>query len=159
MDSLGLEGRCGVDGLPRSSGATLEVQLVAVVPLPPGYHSVNPYFVVEHAERFIDFLIAVFDGSEQGEREVRADGGIDHADVMIGDSVVMISEASLTYPARPSVAFAYVDDVDATYARALTEGSRSIFDPADQTWGDRVAGIFDPFDNRWWIGTHLRDFS
>jgi uncharacterized glyoxalase superfamily protein PhnB len=127
--------------------------------LPPGHHSVNPYFVVEDAERFIDFLVAVFDGSEQGKREIRADGRIDHADVMIGDSIVMISEASPKFPARPTVTFAYVDDVDLTYSRALMKRSNAILPPTDQQWGDRVAGISDPFNNRWWIAKHQRNLG
>ena len=129
------------------------------VPLPAGYHSVNPYFVVADVPLFIEFLMSVFGGVEQGEREIRADGTIGHADVLVGDSLVMMSQADAKYAARPAVHFAYVDDVDATYARALDVGSTSIAAPADQAWGDRVAGIFDPFDNRWWIGTHLRDFT
>jgi PhnB protein len=123
------------------------------VPLPAGYHSINPYFVVADVPSFIEFLVSVFDGVEHGEREMRADGTTAHADVLVGDSVVMMSQADATYAARPAVHFAYVDDVDATYARALDVGATSITAPADQTWGDRVAGIFDPFDNRWWIGT------
>jgi len=122
--------------------------------LPPGYHSVNPYFVVYDVARFIDFLVEVLEGLEVGERELRHDGAIDHGDVIVGDSLIMMSEASDKYPARPSVSFAYVDDVDATYARALATGAKSILDPTDQPWGDRVAGIFDPFDNRWWLATH-----
>src|SRR5882757_71568 len=129
------------------------------IPLPPGYHSVNPYFVVAGVERFIEFLVAVFDGVEVGTRELTEDGAIDHADVMIGDSLVMMSEASDKYPARPSVNFAYVPDVDSAYARALAMGSRSILEPAEQQWGDRIAGILDPFDNRWWIATHLASSS
>jgi uncharacterized glyoxalase superfamily protein PhnB len=128
---------------------------MAVESVPPGHHSVNPYFVVDHADRFIDFLAAVFGGTESGEREVRVDDAIDHADVLIGDSIVMISEASPEFPARPSVAFTYVDNVDLTYARAVAAGSSRVLEPTDQPWGDRVAGIVDPFGNRWWIATHL----
>jgi PhnB protein len=129
------------------------------VPLPTGYHSINPYFVVADVSSFIEFLINVFRGVEQGQREVRADGTTGHADVLVGDSLVMMSQADHRYAARPAVHFAYVDDVDATYARALEAGSKSIMAPADQAWGDRVAGIFDPFDNRWWIATHLGEFA
>jgi PhnB protein len=132
---------------------------VGGVPLPEGYHSVNPYIVVDGAERLIEFLQAVFGGVEQGRRSVRPDGRVDHADVRIGDSLVMVSEASDRYPARPCVHFAYVDDVDATYRAALAAGAVSILAPAEQPWGDRVGGFVDPFDNRWWVATHLRDFS
>ncbi len=141
------------------TGTGGSVEQMSAVPLPPGYHSVNPYFVVVNVERFIDFLVEVLEGVEVGEREIRDDGAIGHADVMIGDSLIMTSEASEKYPARASVNFAYVDDVDATFVRALDRGSRSILEPTEQPWGDRLAGIFDPFDNRWWIATHLRPFS
>jgi PhnB protein len=90
---------------------------------------------------------------------VTADGVIEHADVPIGDSLVMISEASERYPPRPCVHFVYVDDVDAALARAVSAGATALSAAADQPWGDRIAGIVDPFDNRWWIATHLRDFT
>ena len=127
--------------------------------LPDGYHSVNPYIVVEGVERFIDFLSQVFDGVEQGEREVRHDQTIGHADVLIGDSLVMLTEASSEYPARPSVLFAYVDDVDTVFSKALNAGALPITEPSEQPWGDRVGGFHDPFENRWWVATHHGDFS
>jgi len=119
---------------------------------------VNPYIVVDGAERLIDFLVEVFGGVEQG-RSLRPDGRIEHGDVRIGDSLVMLSEASEAYPARPCVHFVYVDDVDATYRAGLAAGATSILAPTDQSWGDRCCGFVDPFDNRWWVATHLRDFS
>jgi PhnB protein len=76
--------------------------------VPDGYHSVNPYIVVAGVESLIGFLRDVFDGIERGERETSADGTIGHAEVEIGDSVVMLSEATPAYPPRPSVNFAYV---------------------------------------------------
>jgi PhnB protein len=123
--------------------------------LPLGYHSVNPYFVVTDVDEFVRFLISVFAGVEIGEREIAADGSIGHADVMVGDSLIMMSEASDKYPARPAVSFAYVEDVNAVYVRAIEFGCGSVQAPADQAWGDRVGGIVDPFDNRWWIATRL----
>ena len=128
------------------------------VPLPAGYHSVNPYIVVDGAELLIDFLVEVFGAVEQG-RSLRPDGRIDHADVRIGDSLVMLSEASKQFPARPCVHFVYVPDVDVTNRAALAAGATSILEPAKQSWGDRVCGFVDPFDNRWWVATHLREFS
>jgi PhnB protein len=96
-----------------------EVANMAPVPLPPGYDSVNPYIVVAGAARLIDFLSEVFGGLEQC-RALRDDGAIEHADVLIGDSLVMISEASAEYPARPCVHFVYVDDVDRALGRTRT---------------------------------------
>jgi PhnB protein len=132
---------------------------MAGVPLPDGYHSVNPYIVIEGAERLIGFLKDVFGAVERGEREMRADGSIGHADVRIGDSVVMLSEATAEYPARPCVHFVYVEDVDAAFRKALRAGATPIIEPSEQPWGDRVGGFHDPFDNRWWVATHLRDFT
>lgn len=127
------------------------------VPLPAGYHSVNPYLVVDDADALIDFLVRAFEGRDV-QITRRPDGRVDHADVFIGDSLVMISESSERWPARPCVLFAYVEDVDVTYRLALGAGAESILDPTDQPWGDRVAGVHDPFQNRWWLATHLRPF-
>jgi PhnB protein len=121
--------------------------------LAPGYHSVNPYFLVRGVESFIAFLTEVFDGREETKfKEVRPDGLIDHADVFIGDSIVMMSDADATNSPRPSVAFVYVPDVDATYEKALDRGCVSRLEPTVAPWGERVAGFTDPWDNRWWIG-------
>jgi PhnB protein len=128
---------------------------MAGVPLPEGYHSVNPYIVVDDAVRLIEFVVAVFGATEQGERELTPDGRVGHADVRIGDSVVMISDASEAYPARPSVMFAYTGGVDETCRTARAAGAASILEPTDQPWGDRVGGFYDPFGNRWWVATHL----
>jgi PhnB protein len=125
--------------------------------LPEGYHSVNPYLVADGVDDLIAFLTRVFDGIEI-ERELREDGRIDHGVVRIGDSIVMMSEASERYPALPSVHFVYVDDVDACHRTAVAAGATSILEPTDQHWGDRVGGFVDPFDNRWWVATHLRPF-
>jgi PhnB protein len=120
---------------------------------PEGYHSVNAYLVVDGVERLIAFLTEVFGATEEGERERTADGRIDHAEVRIGDSVVMLSGASEAYPPRPSVLFVYGDDVDAIHRAAVAAGAKSILTPTNQPWGDRVGGFHDPFDNRWWVAT------
>jgi PhnB protein len=124
---------------------------------PDGYHSVNPYIVVNGVEGMLRFLSDVFGGIEHGDREVSTEGVISHAEIRIGDSVVMLSEASETYPARPCVNFVYVEDVDAVFQKALGAGATPILPPADQPWGDRVGGFHDPFANRWWVATHPRD--
>jgi PhnB protein len=107
----------------------------------------------------LGFLVQVFGGIEHGQKVVRSDGRTDHADVRIGDSLVMISEASATFPARPCVHYVYVDDVDATYGAALAAGVASILEPTDQPYGDRCCGFLDAFDNRWWVATHQREFT
>ena len=72
---------------------------------------------------------------------------------------MMLSEASQQYPARPCVHFVYVSEADATYRAALMGGATSILEPTEQSWGDRTCGFVDPFDNRWWVATDLREFS
>ena len=123
---------------------------------PDGYHSVNPYIVVQGVERLMDFLSQVFDAVERGEREVRDDGSIAHAELQIGDSVVMLSDATPQYPARPCVNFTYVEDVEGVFRKAVAAGASPILEPSDQPWGDRVSGFHDPFENRWWVATRIR---
>ncbi|TWE10396.1 VOC family protein [Rudaeicoccus suwonensis] len=122
-------------------------------PIEPSYHSINQFFVVDDAPAFISFLVTVFDGIEARDRDVRADGTVDHADVAIGDSHVMISDPAAGQDARPSVSYAYVRDVDAVFTAAMNAGAELPVEPADRAWGDRVGGFTDPFKNRWWIAT------
>lgn len=130
---------------------------MAVSYIPEGYHTVTPYLVVNGAARLIDFLKDVFGAEETFRME---DGGtVRHAEVRIGDSVVMLSEASEQQPPMPAMIHLYVPDADATYARALQAGAESLQEPADMFWGDRAADVRDSFGNRWWIAAHVEDVS
>jgi PhnB protein len=120
-----------------------------------GYRSVNPYVVVDDVEGFLAFLCDVLDGDERGKREIRTDASIGHAEVQIGDSVVMVSAATEEAPARPCVNFAYVEQVDRVFERAVAAGATHLNEPKNWPWGDRIAGFHDPFDNRWWVATNL----
>jgi len=122
-----------------------------------GYQSVNSYLVSDSADALIAWLSKVFACSERGEREIHADGRIGHAEVQIGNSVVMLSDASPDGPARPSVNYVYVPEVDAVYERAVAARATNLREPQDWPWGDRVAGFHDPVDNRWWVATCLED--
>jgi len=117
-----------------------------------GYHSVNPFLFVDGAEDLIAFIGAAFDGVET-ERLTRSDGGIGHAEVRIGDSVVMVSDASENFAARPCAHYVLVDNVDAVYERALAARASSLREPTDQFYGNREAGVVDPWGNVWWIAT------
>jgi PhnB protein len=129
-----------------------------VQPIPEGYHSVTPYLVVSGAPRVIEFLERTFHASEIS-RHTRPDGSIMHAEVRVGDSIIMIGEATGEWPAMPSGLYVYVEDVDAAYRRALQAGATSIAEPKDQFYGDRSGGVKDPSGNTWWIGTHVEDVS
>ncbi len=121
---------------------------MTVKPIPDGHHTVTPYLTVQGASRLIEFMRKAFDGNVT-ERMMRPDGSIGHAEVRIGDSVVMV----------PSAIYLYVKDADATCRRALQAGSISVMEPANQFWGDRQGGVRDPVGNYWWIATHIEDVS
>jgi len=89
----------------------------------------------------------------------RADGSIGHAEVRIGDSVIMLSDARDQWKPLQSAVYLYVPDTDVVYRRALEAGATSVMEPADQFYGDRNAGVQDPAGNFWWIGTHQEDVS
>ena len=131
---------------------------MAVQPIPEGYRTVTPYLIVEGAATVLDFVTRAF-GAEQRMRMDREDGTVAHAEVTIGDSVVMLAEAGADWPAMPGGIHLYVDDCDATYARALEAGASSIREPANQFYGDRSGGVRDPAGNVWWITTHVEDVS
>ena len=121
---------------------------------PEGFHSITPYFTVNEANAFIDFLINAFDGKEQS-RSLRPDGTIANAQVKIGDSIVEISDARPTFPPTTMAIHLYVADVDAVHKNAVNAGATSIREPTNQPYGDRDSFVKDPFGNSWYIATHL----
>lgn len=125
---------------------------------PNQYHTVTPYLTVTDADKLIRFMTRVF-AAQQSERVNRADGKVLHADVRLGDSTLMLADASENWPALPGALYVYVHDTDATYQTALSAGATTIMEPADQFHGDRMAGVKDEFGNVWWIVTHLEDVS
>jgi PhnB protein len=129
-----------------------------VRPIPQGFHTITPYLAVQGAGKLLDFLKRTFD-AEVVERLERPDGAVGHAEVRIGDSMLMIGEPSDPAQAMPTMLYVYVTDADATYQRALAGGAVSLQAPADQFYGDRNAGVQDPFGNRWWLATHKEDVS
>jgi len=86
-------------------------------------------------------------------------GTIGHAEVRIGDSVVMLGQASSQWKPTTAAIYLYVNDTDATYKRALQSGATSAMEPTDQFYGDRNAGVQDPAGNFWWIATHVEDVA
>jgi PhnB protein len=126
--------------------------------VPAGHNAVSPYLVTKHADAVIRMMREVF-GGEELHRSSRPDGSVQHAEVRIADSVLMIGEASDQFPAMPCMIHVYVPDCDATYARAIASGVRSLREPATQPYGDRSAGVIDAGGNQWWIATHVEDVS
>jgi PhnB protein len=129
-----------------------------VNPIPDGFHTVTPYLVVKGATGLIDFLRKAFD-AETLFMSKRPDGTVGHAQVKIGDSMVMLAEATPEYPASPCAIYMYVKDADALYKRAIQAGATSVMEPADMFYGDRNAGVKDATGMQWWIGTHIKEVS
>jgi len=129
---------------------------MVVKPIREGFHTVTPYLMVREAAKLIDFVKEAFAATELF-RGTGSAGGI-HAEVRIGDSMVMIGGAG-TWNGEPMPAaiYLYMDDVDAVYKRALQAGAASLSEPADQPYGDRIAGVKDPFGDVWYIATHIED--
>ena len=122
--------------------------------VPTGYQSVSPYPIVADVPALLDFLATAFD-AEELNRSPRPDGTIAHAEARVGDSVVMMGQAAGEWTPVPTTLFLWVDDVDATYQRALAAGATSLGAPEDKVYGDRMAGVQDPMGNRWWLGRPL----
>lgn len=137
-----------------------------VQPIPPGYPRISPYLVVQDAKR----ALAWYGAALGAEETLRLPGPADtvmHAEIRIGDSVVMLGEQSAEYDAfgpghfggTPVSLVLYVEDVDAAFARAVAEGADAERPPADQPYGDRMGTLVDPFGHRWHLATHVEDVS
>jgi PhnB protein len=129
-----------------------------VKPIPDGYHNVTPYLTIPRVDKVIDFLKQTF-GAEEKERFTTPDGRIMHAEVKIGDSVVMLGEPTGQWQPKPANLYVYVKDIDDAYKRALKAGGTSVMEPADQFYGDRSGAVTDPAGNFWCIATHVEDVS
>ncbi|HKR33113.1 MAG TPA: VOC family protein [Terriglobales bacterium] len=128
-------------------------------PIPPGYHTVTPYLTVANARAEIEFLKRAFGAQTTETLSEESDGTIRHAELKIGDSMLMLGQARDQWTPRPTGFYLYVEDCDAWYKRAMAAGAKSLMEPADQFYGDRNAGVEDPEGNYWWIGTRVEDLS
>jgi uncharacterized glyoxalase superfamily protein PhnB len=128
-------------------------------PIPDGYHTVTPYLIVEGADGLISFMKEAFGAESRGDAFRTPDGKITHAELEIGDSVVMLADAGVSPDARVMTAMLhlYVEDCDATFKKAVAAGATPEREPADQFYGDRSGGVRDAFGNVWYISTHVED--
>jgi PhnB protein len=137
-----------------------------VKPIPDGYHSVQPYLIFNKCAEAIAFYEKAF-GAKEKLRLPGADGRIHHAEIQIGDSVIMMADEAQQmeayspahYGGSPVSLLIYAEDCDAMYERAVKAGAEGIREPADQMYGDRMSGVKDPFGYRWYIATHIKDVS
>jgi uncharacterized glyoxalase superfamily protein PhnB len=131
----------------------------SVKPIPEGFHTVNSYLTVPGIARLIEFLKQGLGAQTIGGVHTDPEGRIMHAEVKIGDTIVMLGEPAGPWPAKPCNLYAYVEDVDSVYQKAIQAGGKSLQEPKDQFYGDRSCGVEDPSGNMWWIATHIEDVS
>jgi len=137
-----------------------------VAAIPRGYHTLTPYIVCRGASRAIDFYKKAF-GAKERLRMDAPNGTIAHAELQIGDSVVMLGDempqmgatAPETIGGTASGLFIYHKDVDKAFAQAIAAGAKSEMAPIDMFWGDRYCKLQDPFGHKWSIATHIEDLS
>ena len=135
-------------------------------PIPDGYRTITPYITVRGAAEAIDFYKRAF-GAEEKERMPGPDGkSVMHAELKIGDSILMLSDEFPQMGCRapeasgsPGYLFLYVPDVDSAFKRALDAGAKASMPPADMFWGDRFGKVTDPFGHVWGLATHTEDLS
>jgi len=134
---------------------------MTVKPIPEGYHTITPYFVVRGAAKLIEFLKHAFDAQEL-EKLAMPDGTVMHAQMKVGDSMIMLAEGQKDMEGRslmPAMLYMYVEDTDAVYKKAMEAGGKSIMEPIDQFYGDRSGAVEDMAGNQWWIATRKEDIS
>jgi PhnB protein len=137
---------------------------MATQPIPEGYHTATPYLAVDDAAEAIEYYTKAF-GAKERVRMETPDGKIGHAELEIGDSLVMLADPfpqTSTMPPKElggtSVSvFLYVEDVDAFVKQAVDAGATVTMEVADQFWGDRFGSVTDPFGHLWSIATHVED--
>ena len=139
---------------------------MSVKPIPDGYHSAQPYLAVDDAAKAIDWYKQAFGATERFRMDGPG-GTVGHAELEIGDSVLMLSDPFPQASTKPpkelggtsSSVMLYVEDVDATVKQAVDAGATVTMEVSDQFWGDRFGSITDPFGHSWSIATHVEDVS
>jgi PhnB protein len=139
---------------------------MAVKAVPDGYHAVTPYLIIKGAAAAIDYYKRAF-GATEIMRMPDPQGRIGHAEIRIGDSVIMLADEhqEMGYRAPGTIGgttvsiVLYVEDVDAVFDRAIKAGGKAQRPVADQFYGDRMGTLEDPFGHVWTVGSHIEDVS
>lgn len=134
---------------------------MAVKPIPDGYPVVTPYLAVDNARQVLEFIITALGGVVRGPIMDGPDGKIGHAEITIGDSLVMLGDVSLNDDPtpRPALIHLYVEDVDKTFALASESGATVVKEPVNQFYGDRTASVQDAGGTVWYLASHVEDVS
>ena len=130
------------------------MKTIETKPVKKAYPTIVPYLMVEGAAKLMDFLKHAFN-AEEVQCQLMPDGAVTHAEMRIGDSMVMVSDAKAEYPAMPTMIFMYLDDCDKYYEQALEAGATSIREPNNEEYGDRMSGVRDFAGNQWWIASAI----
>jgi PhnB protein len=138
--------------------------MAKVKPIPDGYHNLTPYLIVDGAAKAIDFYKKVF-GATEKMRMPAPGGKVGHAELTLGDSMIMLADEHPEMDHRGPHAYkgaavslmVYVQDVDATVKTALASGAKVIRPVENQFYGDRMGTIEDPFGHQWYVATHVED--
>ncbi len=131
---------------------------------PAGYNTLNPYLTVRDVPALIEFLQGTF-GAVVTQQIKQPDGRVEHAEVRVGDSLLMIGPPEVDALIRthedssPGTFYVFVPDVDATYSQALARGAAAWAMPTETFYGDRVAAVTDTNGNVWWFATRLKQLS
>ena len=138
---------------------------MAVKPIPEGYHAVTPYLIIKGANRAIEFYKNVF-GAKEIMRFPGSNGTIGHAELKIGDSVIMLADEQQgnyrspeAFGGSPVSLMIYVPDVDRTFRQAIASGAKESSPLEDKFYGDRSGNLVDPFGHVWTVATHKEDVS
>jgi uncharacterized glyoxalase superfamily protein PhnB len=131
---------------------------MAVKPVPEGYTTVTPWLISRDTARLIEYVQEAF-GGEELARVLNSDGTIGHAEMRIGDSVVMMFDAKPDSPPTPAFLRLYVADADTVHRQAVAAGGTSVTEVTYLFFGDRVGRVRDPLGNVWWIQAHIEDVS
>jgi PhnB protein len=142
------------------------IMTTTVKKIPQGHHTATPYLVTANADQAIEFYKKAFGASELS-RLPFPDGRVMHAEIMIGNSPIMLSDecpdwgalSPLTRGGTTVSIVLYVEDVDAVVNRAIAAGAKAMMPVTDQFWGDRMGTVIDPFGHKWSIATHIEDVS
>jgi PhnB protein len=138
----------------------------AVKSIPSGYHTATPYLTLNECARAIDFYKKAF-GAQEKMRMEGPHGKIGHAEIQIGDSVIMLADempdgggrAPKSLGATTAGIFLYVNDVDSSFKQAVDAGAKTDMPPTDMFWGDRFGKLTDPFGHAWYMATHKEDVA
>jgi len=135
--------------------------------IPEGFHHLTPYVVYKDSRKAIEFYQAAFGAMELFLMPAPDGKGVMHAEIRIGDSIIMMSDENPHDPCKsaetiggsPVSFYHYVEDVDAAFEKAVKAGASSLMPVEDMFWGDRIGAVKDPFGHNWTLATHTKDLT